>query len=69
MDREQQKQRLDDLLKMIGGLEESIRMSLENGDKEFANNLRPLKKQYYERLKRVSYGLPEQRTVETETSS
>lgn len=69
MDRDEQKQRLEDLLKLIGGLEESIRMSLEGGDREFANILKAKKADYYERLKRVSYGLPEKRTVEAEADS
>lgn len=69
MDKDEQKKRLDDILKMIGGLEESIRMSMENGDREFTTVLKAKKQDYYERLKRVSYGLPEKRTVETEASS
>lgn len=54
------KKRLDELLLTIGGLEESIRTAQENREWEFLDILRPMKKRYYERLKRVAYGLPEE---------
>lgn len=61
--------RISELLKMIGGLEESIRMALENKDYEFAKTLHPLKARYYEKLRRVVYGLPEKRPDPTEKKS
>lgn len=68
MDQTQRKERIDALLKMIGGLEESIRMSLDSGDPDFAKSLRLKKADYYERLRRVMYGLPEQREMGAEAS-
>lgn len=54
------KKRLDDVLLMIGGLEESIRVSYDLDDVIMARRLQQLKKTYYERLKKVIYGLPEE---------
>lgn len=56
----ERKKRLDDLLLMIGGLEESIRIAQENKEWEFLDVLKPLKAKYYTRLRRVAYGLPEE---------
>lgn len=68
-EKENRKQRLDDLLKMIGGLEESIRIAQEQKEWEFLEVLRPLKTKYYERLKRVAYGLPEESKLPTSQES
>lgn len=65
----ERKKRLDDLLLMIGGLEESIRIAQENKEWEFLDVIRPLKVKYYERLRRVAYGLPEESTIPTEETS
>lgn len=66
---EERKKRLDDLLLMIGGMEESIRFAQENKEWEFLDVLRPMKIKYYERLRRVAYGLPEESQLPTETES
>lgn len=63
------KERIDHILYMIGGLEESIRNAMEQKDWDFLEVLKPLKKDYYERLRRVAYGLPEERKLPTETES
>lgn len=63
---EKRKERIDHLLYMIGGLEESLRMSMEQKDWDFVKVLRPLKTDYYERLRRVAYGLPEERKLPAE---
>ena len=52
--------RLEELLKLIGGLEESIRLTYEHKDVALRNTLIPMKANYYEKLRRVAYGLPEQ---------
>ena len=57
---EERKKRLDELLLTIGGLEESLRFAQEQKDWDFVKVLRELKPKYYERLKRVAYGLPEE---------
>jgi hypothetical protein len=58
------KKRIDDLLLMIGGLEVSILAAQEQQDWRFLDVLNSKKKSYYERLKRVSYGLPETEPAE-----
>ena len=63
------KKRLDELLLMIGGLEESIRIAQEQKEWDFLKVLRPLKVKYYERLKRVAYGLPEESKLPTSQES
>ncbi|CAB4182676.1 hypothetical protein UFOVP1439_35 [uncultured Caudovirales phage] len=65
----ERKKRLDDLLLMIGGLEESIRIAQENKEWEFLDVIRPLKVKYYERLRRVAYGLPEETRLPAEEES
>ena len=62
---EERKKRLDELLLTIGGLEESIRASLAQEDWDFVKVLRELKPKYYERLRRVAYGLPEESKLPT----
>jgi len=66
---EDRKKRLDELLHMIGGMEESIRFAQEQKDWDFLRVLRELKPKYYERLRRVAYGFPEERRVPTEKES
>lgn len=66
---EDRKKRIDELLLMIGGLEESIRSSLEQEDWDFVKVLRELKPKYHERLKRVAYGLPEETKLPADTKS
>lgn len=56
---QEREKRISDLLKTIGGLEESIRIAIENGDSEFIKELKPLKIKYYQKLRRVIYDLPE----------
>ncbi len=53
--------RIHDLLMAIGGLEAAILRSLEEKDYEFSKILKEKRADYYERLRRVSYGLPETR--------
>lgn len=60
------KQRIDELLLMIGGLEVSILSAQDQKDYDFLKILQPLKTKYYERLRRIAYGLPEERTVPAE---
>ncbi len=57
------------MLKAIAGLEEAIRMSLEQNDRDFSKALIPKKQEYYERLRRVIYGLPENRPMATENNN
>lgn len=66
---EDRKKRIDELLLMIGGLEESIRSSLEQEDWDFVKVLRELKPKYHERLKRVAYGLPEETKLPADAKS
>lgn len=63
------KKRLDELLLMIGGLEESIRIAQENKEWDFLEVLRPMKANYYKRLRRVAYGLPEEPKLPAEKES
>ena len=58
------RKRIDELLHMIGGLEASILETYKQDDKQFRNALLPLKAKYYERLRRVMYGLPEESSLE-----
>lgn len=55
-------ERIDEILLTIGGLEVSIRSAQEQLDWDFVKKLTPLRQKYYEKLKRLSYGLPEERT-------
>lgn len=66
---EDRKKRLDELLHMIGGIEESIRFAQEQKDWDFLKVLRELKPKYYERLRRVAYGFPEERRIPAEKES
>lgn len=66
---EERKKRIDELLLTIGGLEESIRFSQEQKDWDFLKVLKELKPKYYERLKRVAYGLPEESKLPTSQES
>lgn len=59
-------ERIKELVLLIAGYEEAIRMSMENRDFEFANRLKPLKLKVYEKLRRVAYGLPEEATIRPE---
>ena len=63
--REERKKRIDDLLLIIGGMEESIRFAQDQKDWDFVKVLRELKPKYHERLKRVAYGLPEESKLPT----
>ena len=63
------KERIDHLLYMVGGLEECIRNAMEQKDWDFLKVLKPLKQDYYERLKRVAYGLPEERKLPAKEES
>lgn len=63
------KQRIEELLLMIGGLESSILRAQENKDWKFLDTLKPLKANYYERLRRLSYGLPEESPLQSEKTS
>lgn len=66
---EEKKKRIDALLHMIGGLEASILSAQEQRDWDFVNQLKPLRKGYYEKLRRVMYGLPEERPAKAEKQS
>lgn len=59
--------RIEELLYMLGGLEASILEAMDQRDWEFVKLLKVKKADYYERLRRVSYGLPEKRTFPTKT--
>ena len=63
--REERKKRIDDLLLIIGGMEESIRFAQDQKDWDFVKVLRELKPKYYERLRRVANGLPEESKLPT----
>lgn len=56
---ESRKKRIEDLLLIIGGFEESIRLAQNAADWNTAKELKELKTKYYERLKKVIYGLRE----------
>lgn len=66
---DERKKRLDELLLTIGGMEESIRFAQEQKDWDFVKVLKELKPKYYERLKRVAYGLPEESKLPTSQES
>jgi hypothetical protein len=66
MTKEEKKKRIDELLLMIGGLESTILASQEQRDWDFVNSLKPMRADYYERLRRIMYGLPEKRPTSTE---
>jgi hypothetical protein len=51
---------------MIGGLEVAILEAIKQDDKKFEKSMEELKAKYIERLRRVSYGLPEESTIPTE---
>jgi hypothetical protein len=55
--------RIRQLLLTIGGLEETLRLSISKGDRGFQRMLDAQKMKYYEQLRRVMYGLPEERRV------
>jgi len=63
---EDRNKRIDKLLLMIGGLEEAILNAMEQSDWDFVKVLKSKKLDYYERLRRVAYGLPETRNQKTE---
>lgn len=69
MSPEDRKKRIDELLLMIGGLEASILNAQDQRDWDFVNNLKPLRANYYERLRRILYGLPETRPTPTKKQS
>lgn len=60
------KERLDELLLMIGGLEESIRSAMDQKVWPCVRRLEALKPKYYEKLRRAAYGLSEERPAATE---
>lgn len=64
MNHSQQKARLDEILLTIGGLEESLRMAQEQQEWKLKKILESKKTEYYERLRRCAYGLPEDRPAE-----
>lgn len=59
-------QRIEELLYILGGVESSILFAMEQKDWDFAKVLKKQKLKLYERLRRVSYGLPEKSPLETE---
>jgi hypothetical protein len=61
---------IEELLRLIGGLEESIRIALDEKDWDFVKLLKEMKPRYYNRLRRVIHGLPqEEPKVGTEEDS
>jgi hypothetical protein len=62
----ERKERIEALLTLIGGLEVSILTAQEEKDWDFLKVLKSKQKNYYERLRRVSYGLTEERTLPAE---
>lgn len=62
-------ERIENLLYILGGLEASILEAMDQKDWDFVKMLKVQKADYYERLRRVSYGLPEKRTLPTERES
>lgn len=69
MNEQERVERIEELLKLIGGLEISIRDALEQRDWDFSKQLKKLKPKYYEKLRRLMYGLPEERTQRPTESS
>lgn len=57
---QQQKKRIRELLMQVAGYEEVLRMSIADGDREFQRQLIGYKKEVYNKLRRVMYGLPEE---------
>lgn len=60
------KVRIEAILTLIGGLEESIRIAYEQNDREFVKKLKELKLEWYKKLKRVIYGRKEDEPLPTE---
>lgn len=69
MAKEDRRKRIDELLLMIGGLERSIYMAQDNKDWETVKLFKQMRKDRYERLERVAYGLPEERKAITKPES
>lgn len=59
-------ERVEELLYVIGGLEAAILEAMDQKDWEFIDMLKVKKMDFYERLRRLSYGLPEERSIPTE---
>lgn len=57
----EQKDRVKELLLVIAGYEETLRMSIAEDDRAFQKVLIEQKTKAYQRLKRVMYGLPEEK--------
>lgn len=67
---EDRRSQIKELLLVIAGCEEALRLSMAQEDYEFQQKLKATKSKYYEQLRRVMYGLPaETPTVETKSSS
>lgn len=66
---DERKKRIDELLLMIGGLEEIIRVNMELEEWDLVKILKELKPKYIERLRRVAYGLPEESKLPTSQES
>lgn len=63
---DQRENRIGELLREIGGLEASILYAMEQRDYPFADKLKALRPNKYERLRRLMYGLPEESTLRAE---
>ena len=57
---DERKPAIEKRLLLIAGLEASIMNAEEQRDWEFRKQLLPLRKDYYEKLRRLVYGLPEE---------
>lgn len=68
-DEETRTERIEKLLLIIAGVEVSIRDAQELRDYEFLKILKGLKPKYYEKLRRLAYGLPEDRKLPTKDQS
>lgn len=55
----ERKERIEKLLYLIAGFEEALRMAISDEDWEFQSTLKKKKQEYYEKLRKVMYGLEE----------
>lgn len=62
-------ERIEELLKLIGGLESSIYLAMEDRDYKTVDLLKPMRLKYYKKLRRVVNGLPENEGLQPEKAS
>ena len=66
---EERRKSINDLLLRYGGLEAAILEATEQKDWDFVKQLKGLRADLYEKLRRVSYGLNEERPTPTKKQS